>query len=174
MSQTSDAAAAPRTEPNGSVRGAGPAASAASAPAPALSFFSPFRLFSSAASVVGFGGGSVVGPAPVAPPFIPPPSALPPPPGPIGQATGPWVAGVLFSVVPPQALAPVPVPASNKELWYCIIRGRVVGITQSQQMALDAVLGVSHNSMKSHKTVDLAVDAFNIALAAGSVQVRPH
>ncbi|KAJ7456322.1 hypothetical protein B0H11DRAFT_2244241 [Mycena galericulata] len=168
-------AAAPRTEQTSSVPGAG-LALAAPASARRSYLFSPFRLLSSAASVVGLIRSDTPAATPVATPapapLVPPPPPPPPPPAPLGQSTAPWVAGVLYSVVPPQDLGSITV--ANEELWYAVIRGRVVGVTQNQQAALDAVLGVSHNSMRGYKTIDLAVDAFNIARGAGSVQVRAY
>jgi hypothetical protein len=75
---------------------------------------------------------------------------------------------------PPQPLASIPVPAGDEELWYCILKGKFVGVTQNHPLAVDAVLGVSNNSMRSYKTQVLALAAFNNALAGTIVEVRPY
>jgi hypothetical protein len=87
---------------------------------------------------------------------------------------GPWEAGSIFSVVPPQPLASILVPAGDEELWYCILKGKFVGVTQNHPLAIDAVLGVSNNSMRSYKTQALALVAFNSALTLSIVEVRPY
>ncbi|KAJ7704634.1 hypothetical protein B0H14DRAFT_2647593 [Mycena olivaceomarginata] len=111
---------------------------------------------------------STAGPTATAPPAPAPLSPLVP------RATGPWEAGFVFSIVPPQALTAIPVADGNEEVWYGIVRGKYVGVTQSQALALNAVLGVSNNSMRGYKTLSLALGAFNDALAVGFVDVRTY
>ncbi|KAJ7348645.1 hypothetical protein DFH08DRAFT_960026 [Mycena albidolilacea] len=143
--------AAPEMPPDASVSTDASTASAGSL---------PFRFLSSAASLVGLTGGpSASSPPSYVNPLVP-------------RSVGPWEAGSVFSVVPPQPLASIPVPAGDEELWYCILKGKFVGVTQNHPLAVDAVLGVSNNSMRSYKTQALALAAFNNALA-GTI-VEPH
>ncbi|KAJ7771167.1 hypothetical protein B0H14DRAFT_2632500 [Mycena olivaceomarginata] len=51
-----------------------------------------------------------------------------------------------FLSSPPQPLASIPVLAGDEELWYCILKGKFVGVTQNHPLAVNAVLGVSNNS----------------------------
>lgn len=104
----------------------------------------------------------------LAPPAAPPAAPLPA----VPQSTGPWEAGVIYSVVPPRALAAI--AEDNEELWYSILKGKFVGVTQNHPLALTAVVGVSNNSMRGYKTQALALDAFNVALAAGLVEIWPY
>ncbi|KAJ7687067.1 hypothetical protein B0H14DRAFT_3176746, partial [Mycena olivaceomarginata] len=90
------------------------------------------------------------------------------------QTQGPWVAGALYLVVPAGPLAPVPEEAAAEgeaPLWYCITRGRHIGVTLHNSLALAAVVGVSRSSMKSYKTQALAVSAFNDMLTYNLIQV---
>ncbi|KAJ6567622.1 hypothetical protein DFH09DRAFT_1314139 [Mycena vulgaris] len=175
MSSQPSSAPAPSTETSASV------SAAVAAP---RSAFSPFRLLSSAASLAGFRQANVPAPAPVAAaaapmltapalpnPVLPAP-VLPAPVLPFLQVTAPWIVGVVYSVVPTQLLTSIPV--HDEELWYTILRGKYVGITQNHALALDTVVGILNNSMKSYKTQDLAVGAFNGALHVGLVQIRPY
>jgi hypothetical protein len=104
----------------------------------------------------------------LAPSAAPPAAPLPA----VPQSTGPWEAGVIYSVVPPHALAAI--AEDNEELWYGILKGKFVGVMQNHPLALTAVVGVSNNSMRRYKTQALALDAFNVALAAGLVEIRPY
>ncbi|KAJ7115516.1 hypothetical protein C8R43DRAFT_1138141 [Mycena crocata] len=88
------------------------------------------------------------------------------------HATGPWTVGVVYSVVPPSHI--LPVSHDNGELWYGILKGKYVGVTQNHPLALQAVVGISHNSMKAYKSQALAVSAFNDALDDGLVEVRSY
>ncbi|KAJ6448364.1 hypothetical protein C8R45DRAFT_948048 [Mycena sanguinolenta] len=96
-------------------------------------------------------------------------AALPPAPVPAPASAGlrtqgPWVAGSLFVVIPPQHLQAIPEAIANDDdppLWYCITRGKYVGVTLSNPLALGAVVGVSGSRMKSYKTQLLALQAFN-------------
>ncbi|KAJ7479911.1 hypothetical protein FB451DRAFT_1395474 [Mycena latifolia] len=161
-------ASAPSTETLVSVPG--PMAS------PAHSVFSPFRLLSSAAALVGLSSGPAL-PAPATLPAAAlqaPAPMLPAPPAPsvVLQSTGPWVAGTLYSVVPPQDL--VTIPGHDDELWYTILRGKYIGVVQDHTLALDAMVGISNNAMKSYKTQALAVAAFNAGLGGGLAQIHPY
>ncbi|KAJ7430875.1 hypothetical protein B0H11DRAFT_2389626 [Mycena galericulata] len=97
-------------------------------------------------------------------------------PAPVGfQTRGPWLAGVLYVVVPAGPLLPVaeePRDADDEgPIWYCITKAKYVGVHLSQPMAINAVLGVPGNAMKSYKTQALAVAAFNEMLQYGMVKV---
>ncbi|KAJ7492945.1 hypothetical protein B0H11DRAFT_1911389 [Mycena galericulata] len=114
--------------------------------------------------------------APVAAP-VPPPG--PPPPGnsPVGfQTHGPWVAGVLYIVVPAGPLLLItedaPVEGEDPPIWYSMTKGTYVGVHRSQALALAAVQGVSHSTMKGYKTQALAVAAFNEMLQYHMVAIR--
>ncbi|KAJ7790914.1 hypothetical protein B0H14DRAFT_3501155 [Mycena olivaceomarginata] len=90
------------------------------------------------------------------------------------QTRGPWVAGVLFLVVPTGPLTHIPedpVPEGFEPLWYCITRGKHIGVTIHNSLAMAAVVGVSRSSMKSYKAQALAVTAFNEMLQFNLVQV---
>ncbi|KAJ7144887.1 hypothetical protein C8R43DRAFT_953680 [Mycena crocata] len=150
---------AARTEATASVPSAGPGA-----------FSLPFRLLSSAASVV-FGAGTSQVPAASAT-NLATASSLDPPEFMLPRNTGPWVANVIYSVVPPSPLAAVDEDPASEEMWYGILKGRVVGVILSHTLAQDAVTGVSHNSMRGYKTQALALKAFNDALRAGHVEIR--
>ncbi|KAJ6463777.1 hypothetical protein C8R47DRAFT_1224945 [Mycena vitilis] len=101
----------------------------------------------------------------------------PAPPAPPAQAstggirfTGPWLAGVIYGVVPGGPLATVP---DDGEKWYAITKGRFVGVTNSTAIADGAVSRVSHALRSVFDTQQEAVTAFNQALALniGLVQV---
>ncbi|KAJ7801667.1 hypothetical protein B0H14DRAFT_3782630 [Mycena olivaceomarginata] len=81
------------------------------------------------------------------------------------RTRGPWIAGSLFIVVPPEHLMPIPeAPVDSEDdfpLWYCITKGKYIGITLSNPLALAAVVGVSGSRMKAYKTQVLALEAFN-------------
>ncbi|KAJ7458850.1 hypothetical protein FB451DRAFT_1182430 [Mycena latifolia] len=160
MSQT-PAPSAPATETPTSVTGAG-----------VCSSLSPFRLLLSVVSVLGFNSGTPSAPATLATPATSSAMSAPAPPSLTPQSAGPWIAGVIFSVVPPQDLAAI--PDGGEELWYGILRSKFVGVIKSHALALDAVVGISNNSMKSYKTQDLALDAFNTAHRGNLVQIRPY
>ncbi|KAJ7343879.1 hypothetical protein DFH08DRAFT_871384 [Mycena albidolilacea] len=81
------------------------------------------------------------------------------------RTRGPWIAGALFIVVPPEHLMPIPEAPIDSEadspVWYCITKGKYIGITLSNPLALAAVVGVSGSRMKAYKTQVLALEAFN-------------
>ncbi|KAJ7751469.1 hypothetical protein B0H14DRAFT_3513253 [Mycena olivaceomarginata] len=90
------------------------------------------------------------------------------------QTRGPWVAGALFLVVPTGPLTHIPedpAPEGLETLWYCITRGKYIGLTTNNSLAMAAVIGVSRSSMKSYKTQALAVAAFNEMLQFNLVQI---
>jgi hypothetical protein len=89
---------------------------------------------------------------------------------------GPWVVGALYVVVPLQHLAPVAesTPANDEDEgppWYCITRGKYIGITRNNFLALTAVTGVSAGCMKSYKTQVEALEVFNELLDYHMVSV---
>ncbi|KAJ7717165.1 hypothetical protein DFH07DRAFT_973678 [Mycena maculata] len=102
--------------------------------------------------------------APTAPPVNPNAPADTP-------ATGMWFSSTVYRVVPTAHLTPL--PYDNGELWYGILVGKFVGVTQNQGLALGAVAGISRNSMKSYKSQTQALDVFNHALDLGIVEIRP-
>ncbi|KAJ7154383.1 hypothetical protein C8R43DRAFT_950023 [Mycena crocata] len=113
--------------------------------------------------------------APVSSSTLPASAPAPAPaaaPAPTNIPVGEWTAGVLYGEVPRTHLA-TNVP-DNGEGWYGVIKGRTVGITQSQAEALQAVVGVSNNAMKSHKTLAGALFHFNHALDIGLVERRSY
>jgi hypothetical protein len=78
----------------------------------------------------------------------------------------------LYSTVPTENLD-VSTATDTGELWYAVLKGKRVGVTNNHALALSAVVGVSNNSMKSHKGLATAVFYFNHALALGLVEIRP-
>ncbi|KAK6992780.1 hypothetical protein R3P38DRAFT_2801929 [Favolaschia claudopus] len=82
------------------------------------------------------------------------------------RTTAPWVVGFLYLVVPAEhltAIAEQPQSVSEEEapLWYCITKGKYVGVTLNHPLALAATVGVSGCRMKSYKSQALALQAFN-------------
>ncbi|KAJ7608822.1 hypothetical protein DFH06DRAFT_1346657 [Mycena polygramma] len=86
------------------------------------------------------------------------------------HSTGPWVAGRLFSVVPPVDLVGVP---DNGEKWYAITKGKYVGLTQNGIYSSNAVLGVSGALHGSYTQQAEALLAFNAARTGNLVVVIP-
>ncbi|KAJ6557482.1 hypothetical protein B0H19DRAFT_1261105 [Mycena capillaripes] len=113
-------------------------------------------------------------PAPVATPAAVLASAAPLV-APVGFRTrGPWVSGALYQVVPVgplTAIAEEETAADSTPYWYCITRGKYVGVTLSHALVLAAVSGVSRSLMKAYKTQILAVESSNEMLAFGMVAV---
>ncbi|KAK7008538.1 hypothetical protein R3P38DRAFT_3210865 [Favolaschia claudopus] len=94
------------------------------------------------------------------PPQPPVPAAVSP-----FQSHGPWIAGIMYEVVPAQPLGAVPEEWSfTTRVWYCITKGKYVGVTRNNSLALGAVVGVSGGTMRSFKTQALALQSFNEAL----------
>ncbi|KAJ7893751.1 hypothetical protein B0H13DRAFT_2339566 [Mycena leptocephala] len=113
-------------------------------------------------------------PAPVVSPAQPPVVVSAMPTG--FQVRGPWIAGALYVVVPPQHLTPVAesTPANDeddKTQWYCITRGKYVGLTRNNFLALTAITGVSGGRMKGYKTQAEALQMFNELLDYHMVSV---
>ncbi|KAJ7240104.1 hypothetical protein C8J57DRAFT_1527834 [Mycena rebaudengoi] len=106
-------------------------------------------------------------PAPASPmdttPIVAAPLAL--------RTTGPWLVEGLYLVVPMGPLAAV-IDDGAERLWYCITKGRYVGVTTVNALVIAAVSGVSSGSMISHKTQALAMASFNTLLALGLVEIR--
>ncbi|KAJ7435120.1 hypothetical protein B0H11DRAFT_2257619 [Mycena galericulata] len=78
-----------------------------------------------------------------------------------------WRGG-FYVVIPPAPLLPIAEP-----IWYCITKGRYVGVTLNNALALAAVVGVSGGNMKGYKTQALALAAFNELLQYHMVAVIP-
>ncbi|KAJ7028760.1 hypothetical protein C8F04DRAFT_1265719 [Mycena alexandri] len=102
--------------------------------------------------------------------FQPPPPVVvanSPPPG-FLQSEAPWKAGILYSVVPREPLAPTS-DTSNK--WFAITRGKYVGITKNSALSLNAVIGVGSALSDRCGSLDEALDLFNTALAGNAIAV---
>ncbi|KAJ7481676.1 hypothetical protein FB451DRAFT_1170842 [Mycena latifolia] len=93
---------------------------------------------------------------------------LPGAPTPTIHAFGPWIAGRLFSVVPPVALMAI---EDSEATWYAITKGRAVGVTDLNTLDLYATSRVSGAGHKGYLTQAAALSTFNGALRAGVVQV---
>ncbi|KAJ7712965.1 hypothetical protein DFH07DRAFT_785981 [Mycena maculata] len=103
--------------------------------------------------------------APAAVPAAPPsgvPGAAPA--ANVQQPARTWYAGSLFNEVPDDHVAPIP---DTGDGWYVVTKGKAVGVTQSHAEAMQAVVGITHNSMKSYKTLHPGLNAFNSSLDAG-------
>ncbi|KAJ7041935.1 hypothetical protein C8F04DRAFT_1176592 [Mycena alexandri] len=90
------------------------------------------------------------------------------PPATFIRLTGPWIAGSLFGIVPAGPLAAVP---DNNDKWSAITRGKYVGLTKNNAIALNAVVGVPSALQDRFGTQAEALDHFNTALAAQAVVV---
>ncbi|KAJ7867028.1 hypothetical protein B0H13DRAFT_2352116 [Mycena leptocephala] len=112
--------------------------------------------------------------APPAPLVAPAPAALETP---IFRTTGPWVAGALYIVVPTSTMAAIveeaPPFGDPTPVWYCITKGRFIGITLSNALALSATVGVSGFAMKGYKMQAIAVGVFNQMLGYRMVAILP-
>ncbi|KAJ7825681.1 hypothetical protein B0H13DRAFT_1918550 [Mycena leptocephala] len=99
----------------------------------------------------------------------------PAPAAPVGFRTrGPWVAGALYTVVPTAPLMPIAEDehvGEDASPWYAITRGLYVGVTLSNALAVNAVVGVRGSGMKGYATQALALAAFNELLAYNMVAV---
>ncbi|KAJ7265599.1 hypothetical protein C8J57DRAFT_1511358 [Mycena rebaudengoi] len=87
------------------------------------------------------------------------------------RTSGPWVVEGLYIVVPTSPLTAI-IDDGEERLWYCITKGRYVGVTTVNALAIGAVSGVSSGSMISHKTQGLAMASFNSMLSFGLVEIR--
>jgi hypothetical protein len=104
------------------------------------------------------------------------PEAAPTPVPPVASAptlrtTGPWEVEGLYLVVPTGPLTAI-VDDGEERLWYCIAKGRYVGVTTVNALAMAAVTGVSSASMIGHKTQLAAMSSFNTLLSLGLIQIR--
>jgi hypothetical protein len=112
--------------------------------------------------------------APPAPLIVPAPAALETP---IFRTTGPWVAGELYIVVPTSTIVAIveeaPPFGDPTSVWYCITKGRFIGVTLSNALALSATVGVSGFAMKGYKMQAIAVGVFNQMLGYYMVAVLP-
>ncbi|KAJ7078636.1 hypothetical protein C8R43DRAFT_1143375 [Mycena crocata] len=105
-----------------------------------------------------------------APPRTPPGAGLPAALVALLRTEGPYLANEVFSTPPTQPLAAVdePIPAPE---WYCITRGRFVGVVNQYALSGAAISGVAHGERKTYTTQNQALDAFNAALLWGGVVV---
>ncbi|KAJ7702735.1 hypothetical protein B0H17DRAFT_1194613 [Mycena rosella] len=101
-------------------------------------------------------------------------AAIPTPAAPASlfRTRSPWIVGSLY-VVPTAPLTTIAedAEADPERLWYCITRGKYMGVTLSNPLALAATSGFSRGAMKSHKTQLLALEAFNEMLGYQLVAV---
>ncbi|KAJ7115645.1 hypothetical protein C8R43DRAFT_1138100 [Mycena crocata] len=84
------------------------------------------------------------------------------------RSTAPWIAGLLYVVVPASPLTSV---TDNNEKWFAITRGKYVGLTKNSAISLNAVSGVTTAISQKHATQREALDHFNAALLTGAVAV---
>ncbi|KAH8822136.1 hypothetical protein DL96DRAFT_1620303 [Flagelloscypha sp. PMI_526] len=94
-------------------------------------------------------------------------------PGPFGYAhlEGPFISGHLYAVVPePLTYNKALLPLGPKGV-YVILRGVVVGITNSVSRANDAVTGVRDSYRQAAGSLVEAISLFNNALRNGEVKI---
>ncbi|KAK7000236.1 hypothetical protein R3P38DRAFT_3219122 [Favolaschia claudopus] len=106
-------------------------------------------------------------------PVVPTAAVATPAAAPAGFRTqAPWIADALYRVVPGGPLQAIP-EAFSLELvvWYSITKGKWVGVTRSNSLAVGAVAGVSGSQMRSHKSQALALAAFNQSLTFQEIQI---
>ncbi|KAJ7169173.1 hypothetical protein C8R43DRAFT_945126 [Mycena crocata] len=84
------------------------------------------------------------------------------------RTTGPWIAGLLYVVVPTHPLAPV---TDLNEKWFAITRGKYVGLTKNSAISLRAVTGVATGLHEKFSNQADALEHFNTALAANAVAI---
>ncbi|KAJ7051196.1 hypothetical protein C8F01DRAFT_1091768 [Mycena amicta] len=97
------------------------------------------------------------------------PSAIPTT---IFQTGGPWVVGNLYHVVPGGPLQPASgAGVATESRWYSITKGRFVGITPLNELALEAVSGVRENRMVLFSSQAEALAQFNTVLQLGRVAI---
>ncbi|KAJ7058424.1 hypothetical protein C8F01DRAFT_1148181 [Mycena amicta] len=86
---------------------------------------------------------------------------------------GPWHVGALYHVVPAAPLGPASEAGigDSDTRWYSITRGRYVGITPINDLALGAVTGATDNQMKSFSSQGAALTQFNELLTLGRVAI---
>ncbi|KAJ7784199.1 hypothetical protein B0H16DRAFT_1708938 [Mycena metata] len=127
-----------------------------------------FQYFSAAVASLAQPSGSQVAPAPS-------PAAAPAPSPGAFLTRGPWIAGALYLVVPSGPLLAVPEEELDGDddppVWYAITRGRYVGVTMNNGLAVNAATGISAGLQRRYKTQALALAAFNEMLRFGLVAV---
>ncbi|KAJ7841669.1 hypothetical protein B0H13DRAFT_2365580 [Mycena leptocephala] len=168
--------AAARAEEPPSAQAATPAAAAASTPPNGFYTFVPFPPGVTPTPIAAAHSVNP-GPAAAAPAAAPAGVALPPVVTgiPAGLAallrhTGPWTANELYSVPPTGPLSPVQEITPAPE-WYCVTRGRFVGVMDQYAQAHYAIRGVSNAAHKSYTSQAFALDAFNKVVGWGGVEV---
>lgn len=93
------------------------------------------------------------------------------PQGSVIRSTAPWIAGHLYSVVPPVALSAVP---DNSGKWFAITRGQYIGLTQNSAISLNAVSGFSTALSEKFNNQGEALSHFNSARASGALAIIGH
>ncbi|KAJ7161444.1 hypothetical protein C8R43DRAFT_1123889 [Mycena crocata] len=86
------------------------------------------------------------------------------------RSSGPWSANVLYSVAPTGPLAPIDEAEPAPE-WYCVSRGRFVGVMNQYAQAHWAIRSISNAAHKAYTTQDLALQAFNAIVGWGGIEV---
>ncbi|KAJ7023227.1 hypothetical protein C8F04DRAFT_1271652 [Mycena alexandri] len=129
-----------------------------------------FQYFSAAVASLAQPSAPQVAPAP-----SPAPAPAPTPSTGAFLTRGPWVAGGLYLVVPSGPLLAVPEEElddyEEPPIWYAITRGRYVGVTMNNGLAVNATTGISAGLQRKYKTQALALAAFNEMLRFGLVSV---
>ncbi|KAJ7076781.1 hypothetical protein C8R43DRAFT_966178 [Mycena crocata] len=82
------------------------------------------------------------------------------------RTAGPWMAGLLYGVVPSMPLGAIP---DNNDKWFAITRGKYVGLTRNSAISLAAVTSVSTGMAEKHASQAEALAYFNDALLGGAV-----
>ncbi|KAJ7688916.1 hypothetical protein B0H16DRAFT_1752991 [Mycena metata] len=100
--------------------------------------------------------------------FAAPSPAMPPVLSNFIRNSGPWIAGLLYSVIPSASLQAVP---GNGSKWHAITRGKYVGLTQDLAISLSAVTGVSTGLREKFNTQVEALDHFNSVLNLNAVAI---
>ncbi|KAJ7873902.1 hypothetical protein B0H14DRAFT_3438113 [Mycena olivaceomarginata] len=86
------------------------------------------------------------------------------------HSAAPWLAGRLYTVVPPAPLGPSPA-LDHTDKWFTITRGRYVGLTTNSAISLNAVTGVPGGLSEKLATQAEALQHFNDALAANAIAI---
>jgi hypothetical protein len=80
----------------------------------------------------------------------------------------PWVAGLLYGVIPGASLTSIP---DNGGKWFAITRGKYIGLTQNSAISLNAVTGISTGLSEKFGSQADALNHFNGAHHTGSLAV---
>jgi hypothetical protein len=86
------------------------------------------------------------------------------------HSAAPWLAGCLYTVMPPAPLSPSPAP-NHTDKWFAITCGRYVGLTTNSAISLNAVTGVPGGLSEKLATQAEALQHFNDALAANAIAI---